>query len=291
MPYDFRRPIQLSREHSRILQLGFDSFARQATTVFTSMLRTVCHLQLDSVQQVSYDEYIDSLVAPTYLTKFVAEPMTGQGMLDMPLAATMTCIDHMLGGPGSPWQPMRPLTEIESGVVRHLMDRLLGEMRYSLASIVDLELATTGVEYSPQFAQVAGAADMMVVVAFTLRIGEGTHPVSLCLPFNGLHPHLTKAAAPAPVSDRERAKKAHAAELLKEQFALVPVDVSIRFRPTHQDPDRLGSLQPGDVLRLSHPSTAPLDVVVDDTTFAHATAGAKGPRLAALIVDATKETR
>lgn len=291
MPYDFRRPIQLSREHSRILQLGFDSFARQATTVFTSLLRTVCHLQLDSVQQVSYDEYIDSLVAPTYLTKFVAEPMTGQGMLDMPLAATMTCIDHMLGGPGSPWQPMRPLTEIESGVIRHLMDRLLGEMRYSLASIVDLELATTGVEYSPQFAQVAGAADMMVVVAFTLRIGEGSHPVSLCLPFNGLHPHLTKAAAPAPVSDRERAKKAHAAELLKEQFALVPVDVSIRFRPTRQDPDRLGSLQPGDVLRLSHPSTAPLDVVVDDTTFAHATAGAKGPRLAALIVDATKETR
>ncbi|MFC6696269.1 flagellar motor switch protein FliM [Nocardioides daphniae] len=291
VPYDFRQPIQLSREHSRNLQLGFDSFARQATTVFTSLLRTVCQVQLVSVQQLSYDEYIDSLPAPTYLTKFLAEPMSGQGMVAMPLSAAMASIDHMLGGPGSPFQPQRPLTEIEGSVISHLMERLLHEMRYGLASIVDLELSATGVEYSPQFAQVAGAGDAMVVVLLDLRIGEQTHQMSLCLPFNGLLPHLQRAAAPAPVSDRERAKKAQAAEMLKAQFSLVPVDVSIRFRTTHQDPHRLGSLKPGDVLRLSHPSTAPLDVVVDDTTFAHATPGAKGPRLAALIVDATKETR
>lgn len=291
MPYDFRRPIQLSREHSRILQLGFDSFARQATTVFTSLLRTVCSMQLLSIAQLSYDEYIDSLSAPTYLTKFTAEPMNGQGMLDLPLGATMTCIDHMLGGPGSTTQPVRPLTEIEGGVIRGLTDRLLSEMRYGLAAIADFELMASGLEYSPQFAQIAGAADVMVVVAFDLRIGVSSHKVSLCMPFNGLLPHLTKAAAPAPVSDRERAMKAHAAELLRQQFSEVPVDVSIRFRATQLDPDHLGSLQPGDVVRLGHPSTAPLDVTVDDTTFAHATAGAKGPRLAALIVGAPKETR
>jgi len=291
VPYDFRRPIQLSREHSRILQLGFDSFARQATTVLTSLLRTVCSVQLHSVQQLSYDEYIASMSGPTYLTKFTAEPMSGQGMLNLPTHATMSCIDHMLGGPGSPSQPVRPLTEIEGNVIRNLVDRLLGEMRYGLATIVDLELTATGVEYSPQFAQVAGAADVMVVTTFVLRIAESTHEMSMCLPFTGLVPHLSKAAAPAPVSDRERAKRTQAAELLREQFAEVPVDVSVRFRPCRHDPDVLGSLRPGDVLPLSHPSTAPLDVVVDDASFAHATPGAKGPRLAALIVGAPKETR
>ncbi len=38
------------------------------------------------------------------------------------------------------------------------------------------------------------------------------------------------------------------------------------------------------MLRLTHPAAAPLQVSVDETTFAHATPGAKGPRLAALIV-------
>ncbi len=284
MPYDFRRPIQLSREHSRILQIGFDGFARQATTVFTSSLRTVCQISLAAIDQRSYAEYVDSLDAATYLTMFSADPMPGLGVLEIPLVATMSCVDHMLGGPGNAEQPQRPLTEIESGVIGGLIERLLGEMRYSLAGIVPLEPAVIGIEYSPQFAQVAGAADVMVVASFDLRVDERSHRMTICLPFSGLLPHLTSAAAPAPASDRERAKRAQAAEMLKERFATVPMDVAVRFRPTQLGPDALSELQVGDVLRLSHPASAPLDVTVDDTTFAHATAGAQGQRLAALIV-------
>jgi flagellar motor switch protein FliM len=287
--YDFRKPIQLSREHSRILQLGFDGFARQATTVFTSALRTVCSVQLLSIQQESYAEYIDSLQAPTYLTKFSADPMPGHGVLEIPLPATMSCIDHMLGGPGAALQPVRPLTEIEGGVVRGFVDRLLGEMRYSLAVIVELAPTVAGIEYSPQFAQVAGAADVMVVGTFDLRINERSYRMTICLPFSGLQPHLLKAAAPAPVSDRERAQRAHAAELVHDRFQHVPVEAAVRFRTTPVDPATLSGLAIGDVLRLSHPASAPLDVTVDEKTFAHATAGAQGPRLAALIVGTPKE--
>jgi len=48
-----------------------------------------------------------------------------------------------------------PATEIESGVIGDgLIERLLSEMRYSLAGIVPLS-AITGTGYSPQFGQVA----------------------------------------------------------------------------------------------------------------------------------------
>jgi flagellar motor switch protein FliM len=291
VPYDFRRPIQLSREHSRILQLGFDGFARQATTVFTSSLRTVCQVAIASIDQRSYAEYVDSLDAATYLTMFAADPMPGLGVLEIPLTATMSCVDHMLGGPGHTDQPQRPLTEIESGVIGGLIERLLGEMRYSLAGIVPLEPAITGTEYSPQFAQVAGAADVMVVASFDLRVDERPYRMTICLPFSGLLPHLSAAAAPAPASDRERAKRAQAAELLQSQFSEVPLEVAVRFRPTHLGPDDLAALVPGDVLRLSHPASAPLDVCVEKEIFAHATAGAQGQRLAALIVGTRKEIR
>jgi flagellar motor switch protein FliM len=291
VPYDFRRPIQLSREHSRTLHLGLDGFARQATTVFTSSLRTVCQVSLVAIEQHSYAEYVDSLGASTYLTMFSAEPMPGLGVLEIPLAATMSCVDHMLGGPGHGDQPERPLTEIESGVIGGLIARLLGEMRYSLDAIVALEPVVTGIEYSPQFAQVAGAADVMVVANFDLRIDEREHRMTLCLPFSGLLPHLATAAAPAPASDRERVKRAEAAQLLHASFETVPLPVAVRFRTTHLGPDALCALQPGDVLRLNHPASAPLDVTVDDTTFAHATAGAQGRRLAALIVGTRKEIR
>jgi flagellar motor switch protein FliM len=201
----------------------------------------------------------------------------------------MSCVDHMLGGPGHRDQPERPLTEIESGVIGGLIERLLGEMRYSLAPIVPLEPAVTGIEYSPQFAQVAGAADVMVVATFDLRIGERSERMTICLPFSGLKPFLARAAAPAPVSERERAQRAHAAELMQQRLADVPVPVLVRFRPSRQDPDTLTSLAVGDVLVLDHPAAAPLDVIVDDATFAHATPGTRGARLAALIVGTPKE--
>lgn len=289
--YDFRRPIQLSREHQRILQLGFDGFARQATTVFTSALRSVCSVNLTTIDQRSYSEYVDSLDATTYMTLFTTDPMPGRGVLDLPLNAVMSCVDHMLGGPGTTNQPQRPLTEIESGVIRGLVDRLLSEMRYSLAAIVALDPQVTGVEYSPQFAQAAGTADVMVVIGLELRIDDRPHRMSVCLPFSGLHPHLAAAAAPAPVSNRERAQRAEAAALLQTSFEDVPVEVSVRFRSTAVDPMTLSTLQPGDVLRLAHPASAPLDVAVDDTLFAHASAGSRGPRLAALIVTTPQENR
>lgn len=267
-----------------MLQLGFDGFARQATTVFTSALRSVCSVSLETIDQRSYAEFIDALDRTTYLTMFATDPMPGRGVLDLPLAAVMSCIDHMLGGPGSARQPLRQLTEIESGVIRGLVGRLMGEMRYSLAAIVALDPQVTGVEYSPQFAQVAGAADVMVVVTFVLRIDEIAHRMAVCLPFSGLHPHLVAAAAPAPVSNRERAQREAAATMLAREFQEVPVEVSVRFRTTHVDPGTLSSLTPGDVLRLAHPAAAPLDLTVDDLAFAHATPGARGRRLAALVV-------
>ncbi|HCB04026.1 MAG TPA: flagellar motor switch protein FliM, partial [Nocardioides bacterium] len=44
-------------------------------------------------------------------------------------------------------------------------------------------------------------------------------------------------------------------------------------------------------LRPGPPATAPLDVAVEETTFAHATAGTRGNRLAALIVATPEENQ
>ena len=292
VPYDFRRPIQLSREHSRTLQIGLDGFARQATTVLTSALRTVCSVTLSSIDQRSYAEYVDSLGSATYMTMFTADPMPGLGILELPLAATMTCIDYMLGGPGNSVQPERPLSEIESVVVRGLIDRLLHEMRYSLEGIVAIQPQVTGVEYSPQFAQAAAASDVMVVATFELRVNEAATHLTLCLPFAGLHPHLVAASAPVPASERERAQRARAAALLQEQFRDVPVEARVKFREARLSPELISNLAVGDVVRLSHPAAAPLDIAVDDVVFAHATPGAHGKRLAAQVVATpSKETR
>ncbi len=272
-----------------MLQLALDGFAKQATTAFTSSLRSVCSVSLLTIDQQTYAEYVDSLDAPTYMTIVTSEELHAPGIVNLPMQATMTVVDHMLGGHGGPVQPIRSLTEIESSVVTGLIERLLADLGYSMGGILRLDAKVRGVEYSPQFAQVAAASDVMVVATFDLKIGATAHRMTLCLPFPSLLPHLVKAAAPAPVSDHERLQRERAADELHRQFHAVPVDVAVRLRPTKVSPATLAGLRTGDVLRLEHPSAAPLEVAVDDTTFAHATPGARGPRLAALIVGTPKE--
>lgn len=291
VPYDFARPMKLSREHSRALQMSFETFARQTTTVLTSALHAVCHISLASVEQQTYGEYVESLANPTYMTLFSMQPVPGTGVLEIPLKATMACVDHLLGGPGGAEQPERPLTEIEGTVVSDLIQRLLAELRYAMWSTVPLEPVVTKAEYSPQFAQAAAASDVVVVAAFDLRQNDVDHVITLCLPFNGLLPYLSASDNPA-VSHRERLERAHSQALLHERMHEVPIDVSVRFRRTLADPQELADLQVGDVVRLQHPSAAPLDVTAADMTFAHATAGTQGKRLACLVVaPPTKENR
>lgn len=284
--YDFRRPVKLSRENSRTLQIAFETFARQASIVMTSALRSVCQIDLVDIEQRTYTEYVESLADMTYMTVFNMQPVQQPAVLEMPVPVVMACVDRLLGGPGPADQPLRPLTDLESTVVHGLYDRLVAEVRYALSTMVAIEPEIVGVEYSPQLAQLANATDAMVVARFVLRRGDAEHPLTLAMSFNGLLPYLTASGGSEVVSESERVQRAEASARLAAGFQEVPVDVAVRFRGTVADPLELSGLQVGDVVRLKHPAQAPLDVTAADVVFAHATPGTQGTRLAALVVAA-----
>lgn len=284
-PYDFRRPTKLSREHVRSLQIVFETFARQWTTLLTSSLRAVAQVNLASIEQLTYDEYVSTLANPTVVHVLSVEPLTGAGVLEFSLGNAMISVDHMLGGPGSENQPQRPLSDIESGLLRQLMTRVLGELRYAFEPIVRMEPKVTTVEYNPQFAQAASAADVVVVASFDMHVGPDESVATLCLPFAGLFPLLEAALGHGVTSERERLARVTARHALEAGLQAVPLDVSVRFQPTSVTPRTLVGLTVGDVLPLQHQVACPLTVTAADVIFARAVPGAQGRRLACLVVD------
>lgn len=290
--YDFRRPSKLSREALRPLQVALETFAGQTAILITSAVRTVCHVELAEIAQQSYAEYIGSLDDPTYMSVLRMEPINGPAALVLPIPLVMTCVDRLLGGPGTAEQPSRPLTDLETAVVASFFDRFVADLRFSFAPILPVEPSVVEVEYSPQMAQLGQPSDTVVVAKYVLHRGEEKHPFTLCLPYAGLAPHLATAKKQEQVSDRDRAARTLASQRLAAGLQDIPVDVTIRFRGTAADPADLLGLRVGDVVRLKHPAAAPLDVVAADLVFAHATAGTQGQRLAALVVASpNQETR
>jgi flagellar motor switch protein FliM len=281
--YDFRRPTKLSREHVRILQIAQEAFARQATTILTSMLRTGARMELVGIEQFSYDDYIATLPTPVFVATFTMEPLPGKGLLAYPLDAAMAIVDHMLGGSGAGEQPNRPMTAMESTITGHLLERLLGELANAFTTIAPLQPVLDGVEYNPQLAQAASGSETVMVATFDMRIGSREPKATLMLPFSSFAGALNNAAAPQ-LSESAMAKRQHATEALKERLSHVPVDVSVRFAPLDVPSADLLTLAVGDVLLLRHPRDTPLEVTTNDVTFAHAIASNHRRRLAAEIV-------
>ncbi|HET6392230.1 MAG TPA: flagellar motor switch protein FliM [Blastococcus sp.] len=281
--YDFRRPTKLSREHVRVLQIAQEAFARQATTILTTFLRAGARLELNGIEQFSYDDYVQTLPNPVFISTFSLEPMAGKGMLAYPLDIAMAVVDHMLGGSGTADQPSRPMTAMETTISNHLLGRLLKEFAASFATITEIQPALLSHEYNPQLAQAASGSDTVMVASFSMAVGSREGEATLVLPFSSFAQALNNAASPQ-LSESALAKRKRAAEALTARLNLVPVDVSVRFAPLTVSSADLLSLAVGDVLLLRHPPDAPLEVTTNDVTFAYAIASNHRRRLAAAIV-------
>jgi flagellar motor switch protein FliM len=281
--YDFRRPAKLAREHVRTLQIAYEAFARQFSTMLTTSLRAVSHVSLISIGQQSYEEYITSLPSTTVLAMYTLEPLPGISILEFSLSTAMVCIDHMLGGSGGP-QPQRPLTEIESPLLKGLITRALGELRYALEPITAVTPKLVEIEYNPQFAQVGAPSEMVIVATFDMEVGAENCVATMCIPFNSIYPKLETDRGDLALSDAERQSRAHARSLLVLGVQSAPIDISVRFQPVRMQPVDIVELRPGDVVPLPHPTSLPLAVTAAGITFAHAVPGNQGTRLACLIV-------
>lgn len=262
----------------------FETFARQWTTLLTSTLRAVGTVTVISIEQLTYDEYVTTLENPTLMHILSVEPIGGAAVFEIPLSHAMMAVDHLLGGPGAVDQPERPLSDIEQALLASLVGRILGELRYAFEPLVRLDPQVVGVEYNPQFAQVATAADMVIVTSFDLRLGANEYVATVCLPFAGIFPLLEASLGHGVTSERERLARLAAGRAVAERLEDVPVDVAVRFLPATLSPAMLVDLVVGDVLPLPHPVSAPLAVTAADVTFAHAVPGAHGRRLACLVV-------
>jgi flagellar motor switch protein FliM len=286
-PYDFRRPIKLSREHVRTLQIAFETYARSCGTLLTTRLRAVSNVNLSSIEQLNYDEYVASLSNPTVISVVTLDPLPGTVLMEMSTSAVMTAIDHMLGGPGGP-QPERPLTDVEMPLLRGLVERMLSELRYGFEQLVDLSPKLKEIEYNAQFLRAHAPGDAVVIATFDVKIGAEETVATICLPFNTILPVLERTEAVV-LSDAERASKDLSLRNLTAGLSSAPIDVAVRFQPIRMRTDDIVDLRPGDVVPLGHPTSRPLEVTVNETVFAHAVPGNQGARLACLVVPSPKE--
>jgi flagellar motor switch protein FliM len=281
--YDFRRPTTLAREHSRVLELAFETFARQWGTQLTAKVRVISQVKCNQVLMCTYDEYASSLPATTAMVLCPVTGIAAKAVVQFPASAALSWVSNMLGGTSKTVLPERPFTQIELALVRRLMDDALEDLRYSLGSLLVHPITVGTIQYNSQFAQAAATADLMIVAGFSMRIGDGTAAATVALPAEALLPQL--------IESNSFDSGVNPEDLLRAQLAQVPVDVSLQLTPALVLPSVILHLAVGDVLPIPHPQHRPLDVVVDGQSLARAAVGSNGSRLACIVIDTEEKSQ
>lgn len=248
--YDFKRPDKFSKEHIRTVSMMHETFARLTTTSLSAQLRSMAHVHVATVEQLTYEEFIRSIPTPTTLAVINMDPLKGSAVLEIDPAVTFSIIDRLFGGKGHGTKVQRELTEIEASVMESVIVRILANMREAWTTVIDLRPRLGQIETNPQFAQIVPPAEMVVLVTLETKVGGEEGMINFCLPYITLEPIISKLSTQFWFSSVRRNSTSQYMAIIKDRLSTVDVDVVAEVGSLNVSVRDVLNLHVGDVVRL-----------------------------------------
>ena len=248
--YDFKRPDKFSKEQIRTVSIMHETFARLTTTSLSANLRSMVHVHVASVDQLTYEEFIRSIPTPTTLAIINMDPLKGNAILEIDPAVTFSIIDRLFGGSGEGTKAQHELTDIEQSVMEGIIVRILGNMREAWSQVIDLRPRLGQIDTNPQFAQIVPPTEMVVLVTLETKVGEVEGMMNFCIPYLTIEPIISKLSAQYWYSSVRRGTTTENLNILKEKLSNVEVNVVAEIGKIQLPVRDVLSLRTGDVVRL-----------------------------------------
>ncbi len=249
--YDFKRPDKFSKEQIRTVSIMHETFARLTTTSLSAQLRSLVHVHVASVDQLTYEEFIRSIPTPTTLAVINMDPLKGNAVLEIDPAITFSIIDRLFGGTGQGAKVSRDLTDIEQSVMEGIIVRILANMREAWTQVIDLRPRLGQIETNPQFAQIVPPTEMVVLVTLETKVGEEEGMMNLCIPYLTIEPIISKLSSQFWFSSVRRSSTTQYLGTLKEKLSDVDMDVVAEIGTINLPIRDVLALRIGDVVNLS----------------------------------------
>ncbi|MBD5433405.1 MAG: flagellar motor switch protein FliM [Treponema sp.] len=251
--YDFKRPDKFSKEQIRTVQIMHETFARLTTTSLSAQLRSLVHVHVATVDQLTYEEFIRSIPTPTTLAVINMDPLKGNAVLEIDPAITFSMIDRLFGGTGVvTGNKSRDLTDIEQSVMEGIIVRILANMREAWTQVIDLRPRLGQIETNPQFAQIVPPTEMVVLVTLETKVSEEEGMINFCIPYLTIEPIISKLSSQFWFSSVRRSSTTQYLGTLKEKISTVDMDVVAEIGSINVPIRDVLSLRAGDVVKLSN---------------------------------------
>ena len=282
--YDFKRPDKFSKDQIRTLYMLHESFARLLNTYLSTHLRTLVSVEVASVEQLTYQEFVQSMANPSVISILAVPPLKGNIIVEVNTEIAFAYIDRVFGGEGKAMLKPRILTEIEDTVMRRFVDTAMANFKDAWSNVAEFYPAIEATESNPQFAQIVPPSDMVVIITVQIKLGEVEGMMNICIPYlvlESIMPRLTTTfwvAASTARSEDEGQTRALRRKIERTQVPFIvqmgTVDITIREFLT------LGF---GDVLQLDTKVKEELPCIVGSHAKFYCRPGTSGKKMAVQI--------
>lgn len=188
--YDFYSPKKFTKDKLKILKSIFDNYSRIAGSQINSLFRTSSELSVITVEEQRYYEFGNALSDNDLLTIVnVSLPDNSKNpplLINTSMTLMLSLIDRMLGGVGDDItvDASYTYTEIEMALYRRVIQYIIGALKDSWSSYINLNFDLTRLEENPGMFQEIGLDETIVIIVIDVDMKECSGKINVCIPGN-----------------------------------------------------------------------------------------------------------
>jgi flagellar motor switch protein FliM len=260
--FDFRRLDRIAKSQLRAIHLLHDNFVRNLGSSLSAYLRSYLTVNLVSVEQLSYGEFLEGLPSPTCITSLSLKPYEGNAVLELNPSIIFPVLEMLLGGNGkNPAVVQREITEIEQSLLDALFRIILHDLTEAWKGVTNIDFKIESMEKEPQLLQVLAPNEAVVAVGIEVRTGDSTGMMNMAMPAIIIKMMRQK------FEQQWSVRKAESSEAEQERMLGFLCDAVVEFDSRLEGArfsvEDFLSLEEGDLVTFDHPLQRSVDGIIN----------------------------
>ena len=260
--YDFSSPRKFNRDRIKMLNGIFDNYSRVVGSRLNARLRTNCEVTVESVEEQRYYEFSNALSEGDVLAlasvqikeKEEEEPV----MFYLATGTALGMMDRLMGGEGSEETDLPSdytYTTLELRLYEDLVQDIVAMMDASWENYIPIHFAYSRTDVNPTLSQILGLDETVIIVDLTLKSGEQTGRMSICLPGETLMKVFAEISRESPM---RRAAAEDKSEDIFDSLRDSSLQIVAELGSTQLSLSDIYHLNVGDVIDMGYSKEAPI---------------------------------
>ncbi len=283
--YDFKRPQKFSKDVIRAVEVIHDNYARIVSNYLTAQLRSNVKVKIESVEQITYEEFIHSIPSTTVLNLFRMPPLDGQIILETNEEFVLRIFDVLAGGSGDKKPKFKELTDIEKNIIKHVNQEMISKLKLAWEDVMEVEPILDSIETNPALNQILAPNEPVALVTFSVDMFDTSLLINICIPYLSIEKVLDNLVIKNWFSTTDNEQGEEVKANINKTIKNVDVAMKAVLGETKISVNDFLNLFTGDIVTLDRSYDSTVDIYVEDELLFKAKPGLKGKNKAVQIIE------